>query len=225
VSYGAWDLPFGRGRRFGSDIASWADAVAGGFQLTWNMFAKSGTGFTPFWRCVNGCDPTFPGNIASGFVDALGDFSGPTFRPIVTGNPYGNVSGDQFFNPAAFGLPPMGADLFDNPAVAKRNSLIGPGTWGANLGVRKYFKFNETTRLEVGADFNNVFNHPLLSPLNLEFARLGDFNLTLNPVTHQPEVTAANVIPNSDFGRNRASFSQEGIDNRRSVRIRLRLTF
>lgn len=228
VSYGAWDLPFGRGRRFGSEISNWADAVAGGFQLTWNMFAKSGTGFTPFMRCVAGCDPVFPGNIASGFVDALGDFTGPTFRPVVNGNPYANVSGDQFFNPAAFGPPPTGADLFDNPAVAKRNSLIGPGTWGVNLGVRKYFRFNEKTRLEVGADFNNVFNHPLLSPLNLDldrFARVADFDLTLNPVTHQPEILPENVRPNPNFGRNNFSTSQEGIDNRRSVRLRLRLTF
>jgi hypothetical protein len=224
VSYGAWDLPFGRGRRFGSEMSNWADAVAGGFQVTWNMFAKSGTGFTPFWLC-NNCDPVFPGNIASGFVDALGDFTGPTFRPVVTGDPYGNLAADRFFNSAAFGPPPTGADVFDNPNVAKRNSLKGPGTWGVNLGLRKYFKFSERTRLEVGADFNNVFNHPLLSPLNLAFANLGDFAVSLNPVSHQPEILEGNINRNPNFARNNASFTQEGIDNRRSVRLRLRLTF
>jgi len=187
------------------------------------MFAKSGTGFTPFWSC-NNCSPVFPGNIASGFVDAVGDFSGPSFRPVVIGNPYQGVSGGQFFNPAAFGLPPTGADVFDNPAVAKRNSLVGPGTWGVNLGLHKYFKFSERTRLEVGADFNNVFNHPLLSPLDTAFASLGDFDVSLNS-SGQPVILPANVNPNPNFGRNNLSFSQEGIDNRRSIRLKVRFTF
>ena len=224
VSYGAYDLPFGRGRKFGSSMSRWADGAVGGFQLTWNMFAKSGTGFTPYWNCPNNCSPVFPGNIASGFVDAVGDFSGPSFRPVVTGNPYQGTSGGQFFNPAAFGLPPTGADVFDNPAVAKRNFLVGPGTWGANLGLRKYFRFSESTRLEVGADFNNVFNHPLLSPLDTTFANLGEFDISINS-SGKPVILAANVRPNPNFGRNNLSYTQEGIDNRRSVRLKLRFTF
>jgi len=226
VTYGAYDLPFGRGRKFGSTMSKWADGAVGGFQMTWNMFAKSGTGFTPFWICDN-CGPVYPGNIASGFVDAVGDFNfGPNFRPLVTGNPYQGVSGDQTFNRAAFGLPPTGADVFDNPAVAKRNFLIGPSTWGANLGLRKYFRFSETTRLEVGADFNNVFNHPLLSPVNSGFANLGNFLISLN-AAGQPTIIndADHVFPNSDFGRKNLSVSQEGIDNRRSIRLKLRFTF
>ncbi len=224
VSYGAYDLPFGHGRKYGSSMSKWADGAVGGFQLTWNMFAKSGTGFTPFWICDN-CGPVFPGNIASGFVDAVGDFNfGPNFRPLVIGNPNQRGAGDQFFNPAAFGLPPTGADVFDNPAVAKRNSLVGPGTWGVNLGLRKYFNFSETTRLEVGADFDNVFNHPLLSPLDTAFGDLGDFLVSLN-ASGQPVILPENVFPNPDFGRTNLSLSQEGIDSRRSIRLRLRFTF
>jgi hypothetical protein len=223
VSYGAYELPFGRGRKFGSSVSKWTDAVAGGFQLTWNMFAKSGTGFTPYWSC-NNCGPVFPGNIASGFVDAVGDFSGPSFRPLVVGDPYAGVSGDQFFNAAAFAPPPTGADVFDNPQIAKRNSLLGPGTWGVNLGLRKYFSFTERTRLEVGVDFNNVLNHPLLSPLDPAFANIGDFDVSLNS-SGQPVILPDHVNLNPDFGRNNFSFTQEGIDNRRSVRLKLRLTF
>lgn len=187
------------------------------------MFAKSGTGFTPFWIC-NNCGPVFPGNIASGFVDAVGDFSGPSFRPIVAGNPYAGVSGDQIFNSAAFAVPTTGADVFDNPGVGKRNSLLGPGTWGVNMGFKKYFSFTEQTRLEVGVDFNNIFNHPLLSPLDVEFANLGDFAVSLN-AAGQPVILPENVNRNPDFGLQNNSFSQEGIDNRRSVRLKLRLTF
>ena len=223
VSYGAYDLPFGRGREYGRSLSKWEDALVGGFQISWNMFAKSGTGFTPYWTC-NNCGPVFPGNIASGFVDAVGDFSGPSFRPTITGNPYASLSGDQIFNPGAFGLPPTGADVFDNPAVAKRNSLVGPGTWGVNMGFKKFFSFSEQTRLEVGVDFNNIFNHPLLSPLDIEYANLGDFAVSLN-AAGQPVILPENVNPNPDFGRQNNSFTQEGIDNRRSVRLKLRLTF
>jgi len=223
VSYGAYDIPFGRGRAYGRSLSKWQDALVGGFQISWNMFAKSGTGFTPYWICDN-CSPVFPGNIASGFVDAVGDFSGPTFRPLITGDPYTSLSGDQIWNPTAFAPPPAGADVFDNPKVAKRNSLLGPGTWGVNMGFKKFFSFNEQTKLEVGVDFNNIFNHPLLSPLDVEFANLGDFLVGLN-AAGQPEILPENVFPNPDFGRQNNSFSQEGIDNRRSVRVKLRLTF
>ena len=224
VSYGTFQLPVGRDRAYGKSMAKWADAVAGGWDLSWNMFAKSGTGFTPFWVCNSCGNFGFfgPGNVGSGFIDAVGDFSSNTYRPTVVGDPYANLSGDQFFNPAAFGLPPLGADLFDNPAIAKRNFLTGPGTWGVNLGVRKYFRFSERTRLEVGADFNNVFNHPLFSPLDTFFANIGDFDVAVTPAG---QLEIVNVNLNPDFGRNNISFSQEGIDNRRSVRLRLRLSF
>jgi hypothetical protein len=224
ISYGAFDVPFGRGRSFGREISSWADAVAGGWQLTWNMFAKSGTGFTPYWFC-NNCDPVFPGNIGSEFTDAIGDFNGQGFRPRVIGDPYAGVTGDQFFNPAAFSVPTTGADVFDNPAVAKRNVLVGPGSWGVNLGLHKFFSFTERTKLEVGADFNNVFNHPMPSPVaDNSFVNIGDYNISLD-AQNRPVILPGDINLNPDFGRTNLSYSQEGIDNRRSVRLRLRLTF
>jgi hypothetical protein len=45
----------------------------------------------------------------------------------------------------------------------------------------------------------------------------------VNPTTLRPEIDVVNRNP--DFGRIRTSFGQEGIDNRRLIRIRLRLTF
>ena len=233
VTYGLYDLPFGRGRMFGKGMNRAVDAVVGGWQVSWNGFAKSGTGFTPFWNCGNcggGTGRVFPGNIASSFPDAVGGFGAQgSFRAsYVTGqNPILN-QGEQYFNPLAFTVPTTGADLFDNPNVARRNTLIGPGTWGANLGLRKYFRFTETTRLEVGADFNNVFNHPMKSPLDLYFANVGTFFLKINPTTAAPEIDLARTQAegiNKDFGKTINSFGQEGIDPRRLIRIRLRLTF
>jgi len=224
ISYGALDIPFGRGRSFGKDISRWADSVAGGWQLTWNMFAKSGTGFTPYWTC-NNCDPVWPGNIGSEFVDAIGDFNGQGFRARIIGDPRAGVTGDQIFNPAAFAVPATGADALDNPQTAKRNVLTGPSSWGVNLGLHKFFSFSETTKLEIGADFNNVFNHPLHSPVaDNSFVNVGDYDISLD-AQGRPVILPENINVNQDFGRTNLSFSQEGIDNRRSVRLRLRLTF
>jgi hypothetical protein len=194
------------------------------------MFAKSGTGFTPFWYCDN-CAPAGPGNLGITSVDAVGDFAlEPTFRPTVTGNPL-RRNGDQIWDPSAFGLPPMGAGVFDDPSVAKRNVLQGPGTWGANLGVHKSFHFGERVAAELGADIQNIFNHRLFSPNQDDgggggaFAMLGDFNVSINPATLKPEVLPENINYNGDFGRLINTYSQEGVDSRRTVRLRLRITF
>ncbi len=221
ITYGIYDTPVGRGRKFGSSMPKIFDYLVGGWQLSWQAFAKSGTGFTPLWVCDN-CGPAYPGNIASGSVDATGGFYNLSFRPVVTGNP--NVkSGDRIWDPAAFGLPPLGGDLFTNPAVAVRNLLTGPGTYGLNAGVRKVFRFGEKVRAELGADFNNILNHPMKSPDNYDIGNLGDFTIKVNPNTLKAEIQ--DIIPNPDFGRLITSYTQEGVDSRRTIRLRVRITF
>ena len=222
IAYGIVEAPFGKGRKFGSSAPAVVDAIAGGWQMSWNMFAKSGFGFTPYWECGN-CGPIYPGNIGSGSIDAVGGFGGTSFRPVVTGNP--NVrSGDRFFDPNAFGAPPLGADVFENANVAKRNLLNGPGAWGVNLGLDKTFRIGERFNLRLGGQFNNVFNHPLRPPSDdNSVALLGTFNLAVDPTTRQ--IVLDSLDRNEFFGRFFDSFNQEGIDNRRTIRITLRLTF
>lgn len=221
ITYGVLQTPFGRNAKYGSGMSRLADVFAGGWQISWQAFAKSGTGFSPFWLCDN-CDPIMPGNVASGAVDATGGFYGTAFRPIVTGDP--NVkSGDRIWNPDAFGLMPLGADLFSNPKVAVRNLLTGPGTFGLNMGVHKTFRFGERVRAELGADMNNILNHPLKSPDNYDIGSLGNFTLKVNPTTLKPEIQ--DVQTNPDFGRLLTSYSQDGVDSRRTVRLKLRISF
>jgi hypothetical protein len=232
VFYGIYDLPVGRGKKFGSSFSSWADTVIGGWQTTFQMFAKTGTAFTPYWscdNCFNSVRYASPGNIAAGSIDAVGDFTGG-YRPLIVGN-YKQQVGDQLFNPAAFAPPPMGADIFTNPGVARKNFLWGPGAWGANFGLHKDFKLTERVTAALGADFDNIFNHPIRMPdldfADSSFSYLGGFNIAVDPVTKMP--TLEGVNPNNDpltgFGRASSTFSQEGIDSRRTVRLRLRITF
>jgi len=92
---------------------------------------------------------------------------------------------------------------------------------------------------QLGADFNNIFNHPIRMP-NLDFAdssfaNLGGFNIQIDPNTLRPILardpsdptgkTLAAFDRNSDFGRLFSTFSQEGVDSRRTTRLRLRITF
>lgn len=242
ILYGVYDVPFGRTRKFGSGLSRWEDTVFGGWQTTFQMFAKSGTAFTPYWtcdNCGNGARMVGPGNIASESIDALGDFNDFIgYRPMIVGN-YKQHVGDQVFNPDAFAPPPMGADVFTNPAIARKNLLWGPGAWGVNFGLHKDFKFGERVTANFGADVDNIFNHPIRMPNqdfgDSSFSYLGGFNIKVNPNTLQPTlqsgVDCGNpagqlcLDTNSDFARLYSTFPQEGVDSRRTIRLRLRVTF
>lgn len=208
----------------------------GGWQKTFNMFAKTGTGYTPFWLCDN-CDPAFPGNVGAGSMDAVGDFNFPNFRPNIISN---NIktgqtsSGSTMWNATSFGPPSVGADFFSNPAVARRNMLVGPSLWGANLGIHKNFSITERVVINFGADINNIFNRPLLAPdLNDgggggSFAQVGDFNIGVGPgpAGQQPVVLPiTDFTYNPTFGQLITSYDQEGVTARREIRLRLRVTF
>jgi Carboxypeptidase regulatory-like domain/TonB dependent receptor len=248
VAYGIYELPVGRKRAFGKGLSKWADAIIGGWQTAFNMFAKSGTGYTPFWVCDD-CDPVFPGNVGTSSMDAVGDFGFPNFRPnLLSHNFYSGHGGSSatIWNAQAFGVPSTGADFFSNPAVARRNVLMGPALWGVNLGLHKNFTITERITATLGADVDNIFNHPLLAPdLNDGgggagsggFANVGDFFVDVDQTTPLPpgvqprllpiDTNPANgkVIYNSAFGQLIKSYDQEGVTARREVRLRLRITF
>jgi hypothetical protein len=205
VGYAIYDLPFGHGQHFAANSPRLEDAIIGGWQLSTNMFAKSGVGFTPTWGCGD-CDPVMAGNIASGAEDAVGDFSGLDYRANILGNPYGGrqkgfqyapFTTDAAGNPnGAFGYPDLGATYWSNPLVAKRNFLNGPGTWGVNLGIHKMVHVNNRIAVELGADFDNVFNHPLLSPPSGDsYANLGTLFM-LTPASVDG-VSDGTVLPNN----------------------------
>jgi hypothetical protein len=243
VAYGIYDLPVGRQRSFGHGMSRWLEAIVGGWQTTFNMFAKSGTPYTPYWFCDN-CDPVFPGNVGGGSMDAVGDFNFPDFRPNIVNHSFytgQSGSGATIWNGAAFGVSPAGADLFSNPAVARRNILMGPSLWGVNLGLHKNFAITERINASLGADVDNIFNHPLLAPDSTDggnvgaggFANVGDFSVDVGPQVPggQPSVFinttpgAGRVNYNPNFGQLVKSYDQEGVTARREIRVRLRVTF
>ncbi|MBI3209053.1 MAG: hypothetical protein HYZ37_09160, partial [Candidatus Solibacter usitatus] len=66
-------------------------------------------------------------------------------------------------------------------------------------------------------------NHSLKSPNNYDIGNLGSFTVAVDPKTFQPKL--GGVISNPDFGRLLTSYSQESVDSRRTVRLKLRIVF
>lgn len=241
VAYGTYDLPFGHGKKYGAGMPTWLNVIAGGWQTAFNMFAKSGTFFTPFWICDD-CDPVQPGNIATSAIDAVGDYSSNSFRPSVLSNNYNHPANGAIWDSSAFGVPTVGADLFTAGNVAQRNILQGPGAWGVNLGVHKQFHAGERVTVLFGADIDNLFNHPLFMPNQSDgggggnFAKVGDFNVLVDQTTGKLSIPVTPFDPNDphagseavynpDFGKLVTTYSQESVASRRTIRLRLRITF
>jgi hypothetical protein len=110
--------------------------------------------------------------------------------------------------------------------------LTGPGAWGVNLGIHKGFAIGERVVATLGADFDNIFNHPLLAPdANFgggggTFSQLGDFNIRVDQNTFAVlPIAASDVNINPLFGQLTNSFPQEGVLSQRTIRLRLRITF
>jgi len=134
-----YDLPFGRGRKVGIENPV-LNAVAGGWQissiLTWQ------TGFPITVQFGND-----QSNTGAGFD-----------RPNATGispNDIAQRSTAKFFNTAAFAIPPFGT--YGNVG---RNTLVGPGIFGADASILKNFNITEHQYLQFRFEAFNMPNHP-----------------------------------------------------------------
>ena len=123
-----WSLPFGRGHRFGGDVAAPVDALIGGWQLALINSVYAGEPVTFTYTPSN----TF---IVSGIAQ---DFRGANnYRPNVVGDPYaaaGEQSITNWFNKANIVVPTDPSQPFGNAA---RNSVRGPAFWQIDLAASK----------------------------------------------------------------------------------------
>jgi len=83
--------------------------------------------------------------------------TGAGSRPNLVGDPSKDAPRrqDKWFNTEAFQLQPQG--FFGN---AGSNLVRGPGIANWDLNLFKNFRLNESLRIQFGAEFYNVFNHP-----------------------------------------------------------------
>jgi hypothetical protein len=136
-----WELPYGKGRKWGSTLPGVADAVLGGWRLTGINTMTSGQ----------------PINITYSPA-AAGQVSGaPSYRPIYLGGDIyaANRSASGWFNRAAFALPPIN-EPFGN---AGRNIGRTESIYNFDLGLHKDFRlWSESSRIEFRSEFFNLFN-------------------------------------------------------------------
>jgi Carboxypeptidase regulatory-like domain len=155
VANATWDIPVGRGRQHGANMARWADALFGGWTVSTIFQARSGQHLTPFF---SGFYTTSPWNTGKP-LDGLGTNFCCAWRPDQIRDPNSGGSRSAFFDQTAYALPAAG-----QLGNAKKGSLKGPGTWVANFGFYKDVFAQRDFRLQFSALLDNAFNHPQFFP-------------------------------------------------------------
>ena len=144
----SYELPFGRGRRFGGGSRGWVEKLIGGWQWNGILNVQSGFPFTP----TVGSNSSGSGDTQNPDVPNWN----PSFNgPVILGK------AEQWFDPKAFSMPLAGT--FGN---AGRSSLIGPGLTNLDTSLFKKFSINEKWSLQFRAETFNLFNHANLDPPN-----------------------------------------------------------
>lgn len=179
-AYWQYDLPFGRGKHFGSGAGGPSNLLVGNWLISGTFKARTGLGFTPVYT---GSDPSNT-NTFTGRPDVVGD---PTSGPGV-GTP------DKWYNPQAFGVPPANAGRFGN---AGRNIVDGPGMYLLNLGVYKAFPIRERVRILLSATSDNVLNK-----VNYSLGYVGDTN---TPPINAPNAGLLTALA-ADYSQRAESF-------------------
>jgi hypothetical protein len=133
------ELPFGRGKRFGSSATGVREQLIGGWQVNGITTFQTGQPVTALMGFDNA-------NVGDG-----------TARPNQIGNPNlsrGARSQTHWFNVNAF--VPAAFQTFGNAA---RNNIIGPGLNNFDFSILKTFKIAEQKRIEFRTEIFDVFNH------------------------------------------------------------------
>jgi len=171
-----YDLPFGRGKQFGSDWNNMTDSLLGGWQVT--LIEKITSGFA--FPLIDSANGNFTGPGVSGVSFNTGGNGNNFNRPdqVAGCNPYANQTKTQYINPACFAQPVQG-ELGD----ASRVPVYGPDFVNTDFSVIKQFKLPwENMGLNFRAEFFNLFNHAQFGqPLNdINGSGFGAVNSTVN---------------------------------------------
>jgi hypothetical protein len=165
-----YDLPFGKGKKFGSGWNSLTNTLIGNWQLT--VIEKITSGFpVPLIDSAN----------SSGAAFNAGGNGNNFNRPnqVTNCNPYAaNHSQLQWINSACFVAPPGG-----QLGNASRVPVVGPDFVNTDFSVIKQFALPwENMGLNFRAEFFNLFNHAQFGmPVNdINAPAFGSVNSTVN---------------------------------------------
>jgi hypothetical protein len=158
-----FELPYGKGRRWGSDVNGFVDALLGGWRLTGINTMASGLPINISYS------PTATAQVSTAV--------NPTYRPnYVGGDIYTTErSATRYLNLAAFATPSIN-QVFGNLG---RNIGRGPALYNFDAGMHKAFAFTERIRLEFRGEFFNLFNKTNLGSPNANISN----NTTFGTIT------------------------------------------
>jgi hypothetical protein len=146
---GAYQLPFGQGRRWSSQSRV-VNGVLGGWSLNTVTLIETGPYLTP----------TISPTLDQTNTNPVG--SGEIVRPDLVGNPTpANQTPNNYFDVNAFAPTPVGAARVGNAGVG---ILEGPGTIAVNAGLSKVWSIRERMRMRFEATFTNALNHTNFAP-------------------------------------------------------------
>jgi outer membrane receptor protein involved in Fe transport len=151
--YASYDLPFGKGKMFGSGVGDGWNNVIGGWSL-----ASAFTFHTGFAITALGPDSSGTGS-ASPRANCPAGVSQDGNHQIV--NLGGGQFGEQFWNVAS--AVPGNPGTFGTCGIG---SFRGPGLATADLNLAKNIVLGERTSLQAMAQFINVTNTPILGRPN-----------------------------------------------------------
>jgi hypothetical protein len=168
-----WELPFGKDRRYGSDMNAVLDAVLGGWSVVGINTLTSGT----------------PVNLSYSPTTAFSVSGSPTYRPNLVADPL--TPEDQrtisnYLNPAAAEIPADRSQPFGNAA---RNVARGPGFAQFDLGLHKAIGLGrDNTRLEFRLEAFNLFNRSNFSTPNANRSNSNYGTITSTSAARQIQV-------------------------------------
>ena len=140
-----FELPYGKGKKFGSSINPALNYVLGGWRGT----------------LINTMAAGLPVNLNYGPATRYTVSGYPTYRPSLLGDPLAPIdlrNIDNYFNKANVVIPvdPQHPNPFGN---AGRNTVRGYAIYQPNLGLHKDFPlWKEGKKLEFRSEFFNLFN-------------------------------------------------------------------
>jgi hypothetical protein len=168
-----YELPVGRGKKFGGGMNAISNAVVGGWQVSGITHVQAGFPLSIGNTGANNAS-LWGGNQHANLTGAsfkTGTCAAGTSNPIPVGTKY------CFFNPAAFEQAP--AYTFGN-APRYFSNLRAPGYVDEDLGIQKWFNLTEKFRLQFTAQMFNAFNHANFDAPDLN---LGDQKMGLSSDT------------------------------------------
>jgi len=150
-----YDLPFGKGKHFGSNLSGAANALVGNWSI--NVIERAESGFPLF--VVDSADESGVFFMYNGLViqrpNEVGDPNTPGPEGGQTNCPTKVHTIQNWFNPCAFAKAPAG-----ELGSAARAPVYGPRYVNTDFSLVKEFPIHEQVNMEFRAEFFNLFNHP-----------------------------------------------------------------